>query len=210
MSETQTKQFEILLVPEDSPQCRLLVDETISLFLSYDHGRSSIRFEAALPEQTAPFSAAVLRKLCETNMILEPLSLLLKEAGSFAGIPDLSCDEHGYCCLSLSNDVYIHMRPKADSHCLLMYTEVCTLVDDQVDAVTASLLQWNMDGSMENGASLGLLKETIILCCDIHFKILDGRAFQSVLEGMTKNTEQIRSQIDQQLEQHRPNAWSPR
>jgi hypothetical protein len=121
---------------------------------------------------------------------------LVKEFGDGIGLPDLTLDENGYCCLFF-DEIGVNIELDETGERLFLYVNVGDLPSEKNPALYEMLLEANLMFSRTGGATLGIDKENalVALACTIPLLGLDKRTFERRLESFIAMAENWQGKI---------------
>ncbi|MBW2067592.1 MAG: type III secretion system chaperone [Deltaproteobacteria bacterium] len=121
----------------------------------------------------------------------------LQELGSQIGIPDLSFDENGYCCL-LFDDIVVNVEADSDSEILFLYSNVGELPPEANAELYEMLLEENFLFRGTGGGALGIDKDTGIIAYayQIPFDLVSSGNFEQILENFVNLVEDFTQRIE--------------
>lgn len=129
-------------------------------------------------------------------MSLAQFKRLLQDVGKHMGIPDLDCDENGYCGIIPEDGVLIHIQSVPTASIVAIYTEVVTLPEKKVEPLSPFLLQWNMNDALTGDSALGLYENTVIWFMRIETPSLTAHRFQEKLETVVQQVGNLQKEIE--------------
>ncbi len=135
-------------------------------------------------------------------MDYKELEKILGEFGNRIGIPNLSFDEHGYCCL-MFDDIVVNIEADSDSETLFLYSNVGDLPSESSPSLYQTLLEKNFLFRGTGGGTLGIDKNTQIIAYayQIPFKLVTIESFERTLESFVNISEDLTQTINDVLKE---------
>ncbi|MEJ0017899.1 MAG: type III secretion system chaperone [Acetobacteraceae bacterium] len=81
---------------------------------------------------------------------------LLRDFGAGIGLPQLSPDEQGYCCLRIGEEITISLQYEPEAQNLVLFARLCQIDETASEAANEMMLAGNMFWGQTRGATLAV------------------------------------------------------
>ncbi len=132
-------------------------------------------------------------------MSKELMTNLFRQFGQTIGLPELTPDNDGYCCLSF-DELVVHFQADAqEDDTLLMFSRLGEIDDEEPSALYRDLLAANLFWGGTAGATLGVEPDTkmVVLATKLSLRTLDNVHFEELLKNFIDVAEQWQKKIAQ-------------
>ncbi len=129
-------------------------------------------------------------------MSVEKVNGALKSLGEKIGIPDLSFDENGYCCL-MFDDIVVNLELHKETESLFIYSNIGDLSEKKSEEFYEMLLEANFLFKDTDGAAIGVDTETgiISLCYRMPAGTINDESLETAVENFLHLTERWKEKI---------------
>jgi hypothetical protein len=123
---------------------------------------------------------------------------LLNGLGLTMGLSELKFNEQGCARLVFDSKVSVNLESDADTGQLQIYTDLCPLPPEGLEALYLSLLEGNLFGLQTQGATLAVdsANYQVVLCRTLVVDGLSANDFLAIIESFVNCAEQWRAQIE--------------
>jgi hypothetical protein len=144
-------------------------------------------------------------------MSIQLMNGLLRDLGATLGLPDLAADEAGYCCLAIGDRIRVSLQYDPETEDLTLFTRLLRIApEDRLEAYEA-MLAGNLFWARTRGGTLAVEpgEGWVMLLMKERIQVLDGHAFQALLENFVDAAESWQERLSALAEPERPAPSGP-